>query len=210
MAMRKLVTKTALTLAIALQASSAMASTNVAQGATVSISGSGFDTYSSEWGSGSFAPLPTVTDGIFKPEGTQWNIGSVFWSGGSPDNADYVQIALPGTATVSSFTVQADDNDTYLFQYLNGSSWDDAGTVPSVSSWGLVTRSINLSSPITTNEFRIYANGGDGFYAVSEFQAFGTLSAVPEPATWAMMLLGFGMVGFAMRKRNVRTTVGYA
>jgi hypothetical protein len=36
-------------------------------------------------------------------------------------------------------------------------------------------------------------------------------SAVPEPATWAMLLLGFGMIGFAMRKRsNVRTTVRYA
>ena len=34
---------------------------------------------------------------------------------------------------------------------------------------------------------------------------------VPEPATWALMLLGFGMVGFAMRKRSdVRTTVSYA
>jgi hypothetical protein len=34
--------------------------------------------------------------------------------------------------------------------------------------------------------------------------------AVPEPATWVMMLLGFGMTGFAMRKRsNVRMTVSY-
>ncbi|WP_170318370.1 PEPxxWA-CTERM sorting domain-containing protein [Sphingomonas sp. PAMC 26621] len=35
--------------------------------------------------------------------------------------------------------------------------------------------------------------------------------AVPETATWAMMLVGFGAVGFAMRRRsNVRTTVSYA
>ena len=35
--------------------------------------------------------------------------------------------------------------------------------------------------------------------------------AGPEPATWALMLLGFGMVGYAMRKRsNVRTTLTYA
>lgn len=31
-------------------------------------------------------------------------------------------------------------------------------------------------------------------------------SAVPEPGTWAMMLLGFGAVGFAMRRR--RRTAG--
>ena len=27
-------------------------------------------------------------------------------------------------------------------------------------------------------------------------------SAVPEPATWAMMLLGFGAVGFSARRRR--------
>lgn len=36
-------------------------------------------------------------------------------------------------------------------------------------------------------------------------------AAVPEPATWAMMLLGFGGVGFATRRRSkVRTTIAYA
>lgn len=35
--------------------------------------------------------------------------------------------------------------------------------------------------------------------------------AVPEPGTWAMMLAGFGMIGFAVRKRSsVKTTVSYA
>lgn len=37
---------------------------------------------------------------------------------------------------------------------------------------------------------------------------FGTL-AVPEPATWAMMLGGFGFMGAAMRRRR-RTTVTFA
>jgi len=37
-----------------------------------------------------------------------------------------------------------------------------------------------------------------------------SVSAVPEPATWAMMLIGFGAIGFAMRRRNaVKTRVAY-
>jgi hypothetical protein len=41
----------------------------------------------------------------------------------------------------------------------------------------------------------------------------GTVStgAVPEPATWAMMILGMGAVGFAMRRKsNVTTRVAFA
>ncbi|MCP3730627.1 PEPxxWA-CTERM sorting domain-containing protein [Sphingomonas sp. MG17] len=29
------------------------------------------------------------------------------------------------------------------------------------------------------------------------------ISAVPEPATWIMMLRGFGSIGFAIRRRKV-------
>lgn len=36
-----------------------------------------------------------------------------------------------------------------------------------------------------------------------------TVSAVPEPATWAMMVLGFGIVGFGLRKRKA-VNVSYA
>lgn len=36
-------------------------------------------------------------------------------------------------------------------------------------------------------------------------------AAVPEPATWGMMLLGFGAAGYAMRRRaKVRTNVSFA
>jgi len=32
----------------------------------------------------------------------------------------------------------------------------------------------------------------------------GILSAVPEPASWLSMLLGFGLIGGAMRRRDNR------
>lgn len=43
-------------------------------------------------------------------------------------------------------------------------------------------------------------NTGDG--AFSGTLTFAAVSAVPEPGTWAMMLLGFGAVGFSMRRRR--------
>lgn len=39
----------------------------------------------------------------------------------------------------------------------------------------------------------------------------GTLAfAVPEPATWALLILGFGGVAFAMRRRSTKVQVSYA
>ena len=50
-----------------------------------------------------------------------------------------------------------------------------------------------------------YGNAGAATLLVSGF------GAVPEPSTWAMLIAGFGMIGFAIRKRsNVCTTVSYA
>lgn len=45
----------------------------------------------------------------------------------------------------------------------------------------------------------------------AKFVATPVVAAVPETATWAMMLAGFGMIGFAARRRkSVKTTVTFA
>lgn len=41
----------------------------------------------------------------------------------------------------------------------------------------------------------------DGNYA---FRVLGTVAAVPEPATWAMMIVGFGATGAMLRRRRDR------
>ena len=43
---------------------------------------------------------------------------------------------------------------------------------------------------------------------LSHLTFFGTQSAVPEPATWAMMLVGFGLIGGAMRRRSFKVSYG--
>ena len=42
------------------------------------------------------------------------------------------------------------------------------------------------------------------------YNQFTNAGAVPEPATWAMMLMGFGLIGNAMRRRKVSTSVTFA
>ena len=39
---------------------------------------------------------------------------------------------------------------------------------------------------------------------------FQPTAAVPEPATWGLMVVGFGMIGAAARNRKTKTTIKYA
>jgi hypothetical protein len=60
-------------------------------------------------------------------------------------------------------------------------------------------------APITTVSFESPNTVAFDVISVS------SIASVPEPATWALMLLGFGLIGFAMRKRSsIRATVNYA
>lgn len=58
----------------------------------------------------------------------------------------------------------------------------------------------------------VMGNGGTAWFTLEENLASITggvnviTGGVPEPSTWAMMLLGFGAVGFAMRKRALPKT----
>jgi hypothetical protein len=54
------------------------------------------------------------------------------------------------------------------------------------------------SGPVT--QFLIRTAGGDG----GNNGPGGGAAAVPEPATWAMMILGFGGIGVLQRRRRVR------
>lgn len=156
----------------------------------------------SPWGPGSTPSSHfALVDGAFQPEGTQWNNGSYWWDQDpSVNQAEvFTTIKLNQAFTFSKFVMQADDNDGYTLEYWDGAAWQlgwDFGTQP---SFGLVTRP-DATVNFTTDFLRIRAYAGDNYFGVSELQGF-VNTGVPEPAAWAMMLGGFGLVGGALRRR---------
>lgn len=191
------------TLLIASASTTAFAITadNVAANKNVSLNGS-FGVYG--WGSGVIAAASTVTDGAFLGSQHQWDLGSVWWDTRAPNSLNNsIDIDLGGSFSISGFKVEADNNDTYRLEYFNGGNWHTAWDIPILSSWGMESRSANLSNDITASRLRFTATGGDGYYSVSEIQAFGVQAPVPEPESYAMLLAGLAIVGWAARKRQV-------
>lgn len=86
-----------------------------------------------------------------------------------------------------SFTVNITDSagETFsqLISNLNGSN---------VFNIIAPTGTVYTSATITTS--------GGGFADLKQLRVITATGAVPEPATWALMLLGFGGIGVAMRR----------
>jgi hypothetical protein len=53
-------------------------------------------------------------------------------------------------------------------------------------------------------------NGNGKLRDASHITVFGGAGAVPEPAVWAMMLIGFGGIGSALRRRKSQPVVQFA
>jgi hypothetical protein len=89
-----------------------------------------------------------------------------------------------------------------------------AGTAS--GTWSAANYLVNFVAVKASNQFVLYqidpASGGnwDTFdipyknnpHDLSHLLFFGSAGAVPEPATWGLMILGFGLVGGAMRRRQ--------
>lgn len=103
--------------------------------------------------------------------------------------------------------------------YITGGSVNDGQTIAQWASQltGATVSgfSVGVGSGFTTG-YHAFAdnvtystNAGSTTY---NFEVADGMGAVPEPATWAMMLVGFGGIGFGMRRRKskVATAVTYA
>jgi choice-of-anchor C domain-containing protein len=89
---------------------------------------------------------------------------------------------------------------------LLSSSVTHTTSTPSDLDWIHFTGSFTADSSLTTLAFNETAGGGNaGVFLDNVSVTGGSITrGVPEPATWAMMLIGFGGLGALMRRRRDR------
>ncbi|QIK80019.1 PEP-CTERM sorting domain-containing protein [Sphingomonas piscis] len=112
----------------------------------------------------------------------------------------YLQFAQAGAYTYLNFVLHRQESlgeSTYAFFALG----DNDG---SISSGVLPTAITPTQYDFINASFEVYGRNG-AYRNIVDSQSRGltqVVSGVPEASTWAMMIAGFGAVGFAMRRRN--------
>lgn len=145
------------------------------------------------------APLSSLVDGVKLLEGTNWQDGTVWWDERHPGSADnLVEIDLEGLFSISSLSIQADNNDGYRIFVRDGSGlWTLRAEAGTVIGAGMRERAGDFM-PFEATAFRIDAIGGDQFYSLSEFQAIG--QSIPEPAS--LLLFAAALAGLGLSRRR--------
>jgi hypothetical protein len=130
-----------------------------------------------------------------------------FLPGGGAYNIDLVGYGGTGAISQNVFT-QAGQRYKITLLYtqngggktadviVNGSTLD---TLVGSDQWQTYTKTFIATGEGTNFTISEGFGGSNGGIVLDNVSL---TAAVPEPATWALMLTGFGMMGFAMRKRQ--------
>lgn len=79
------------------------------------------------------------------------------------------------------------------------------------SSFGFTHYSFNVAATSANTALNFAFQQNPAYFRLDNISVMAIAGGVPEPATWGLMILGFGAAGFAMRRRNaVRASVRFA
>lgn len=125
--------------------------------------------------------------------------------GTAPTFDDLITFTTPAAGflslSLSEVAATAFNNVEFTTVTLNGTAVNLFSAPGGEPDFGSL---LGLFNPGTTNTLRVAGtNGGNGVYGGTIAFAPG---AVPEPAAWALMIAGFGMVGGALRRQKKLTT----
>ena len=113
--------------------------------------------------------------------------------------------ASAGTVSINvSTTTTGPENDTdFTSVFLTGTGLVGNVLVPQVLADPIETRGlVNFAIGAGTFTLNLLGTPGTQNGSFGGSVAFQAASAVPEAGTWAMMLLGFGAVGFSIRRKR--------
>ncbi len=112
------------------------------------------------------------------------------------------------TLTSFSYTAQVSGTGPTSFAFRSSLDSFSGNLGPATSTGGAITLSSGMFSGLTSPvEFRLYgwgASSGTGTFSVNDFTFNGTLSAVPEPSTYAAIAGVAGLAVALVRKRGRR------
>jgi hypothetical protein len=112
-----------------------------------------------------------------------------------------------------SFNVQDVSPTGVDISFVSVPAFGPTATITPIGSINGANPTFSYSTVLTLDQFSIVGFGvGNGGLYFNDSTGFNfSVSAVPEPATWALMILGFGAVGGAMRRRQtVKANVRFA
>lgn len=151
--------------------------------------------------------LGKLTDGIVATG--RWDVTAnvagtgdyVGWRDGAQTDP-LITFHFTGAPTISSISIQL-DNTGYGGVYGPEDIYVDGVAQSFTNPSGIGTITLSGLS-LTGNTHTLQLNQSAGWVFVSEISFDGRAgAAVPEPANWAMMLIGFGAVGAGLRRRTM-------
>lgn len=145
---------------------------------------------------------PEDMDLVFGPDGTiSAEFGNSGIAAGEGSDTYLFTIDNDGTAsgsvtTNTNFAFSATDLD-FISVLFNGI---EATLVESGNFEAMFVNNVPIVAGVENVLVINFLSRGNGSYGAQG--TFTPTGAIPEPGTWAMMLLGFGAIGFAFRRRK--------
>lgn len=143
---------------------------------------------------------------------TEWYFAAGPSTGGSPADLSLASLGLPGIASLSFVWGSVDsynilevlDASDNILGSVTGAQVIGPGVFGTTSRF--VTLSLSDGAEGLAAKLRLRSNNGQADTNAFEIDNV-SIQAVPEPATWMMLILGMLGVGFAMRRRTSEPTV---
>jgi hypothetical protein len=133
-------------------------------------------------------------------EGSTYTVDTPGTGSGSFSGNTVFEIPVASSDVMNRLTIQAGSTTEFLEKAIDGSTYEGGTPNLSVAVTGPDGALYKFYQPLTaTGDWKVFVKFGSG----TGGSAGGTysLGPIPEPATWAMMLVGVAAVGGAMRRR---------